>query len=71
MKRGLESRRGLAHPVQVKMARAAEAEEVFDAISYAKGGSLVRMVYSLLPGARRPVVQASRRNAPALAKRGE
>ena len=33
---------------QVPIKRAEEVEEVFDAISYSKGGSVVRMIYSVL-----------------------
>jgi len=37
-----------SHPIQVDIATAAEVDEIFDAISYCKGGSLVRMVQSYL-----------------------
>ncbi|CAJ1420655.1 unnamed protein product [Effrenium voratum] len=37
-----------SHPIQVPIKRAEEVEEVFDAISYSKGGSVVRMIYSVL-----------------------
>mmetsp|Transcript_1550 Transcript_1550/g.3923 ORF Transcript_1550/g.3923 Transcript_1550/m.3923 type:complete len:885 (-) Transcript_1550:120-2774(-) len=37
-----------SHPIQVPIAHAEEVEEVFDAISYCKGGSVVRMIYSVL-----------------------
>eukprot|EP00667_Euglena_gracilis_P009005 EG_transcript_9139 len=37
-----------SHPIQVPIAHASEAEEVFDAISYSKGGSLVRLMYAVL-----------------------
>mmetsp|Transcript_39333 Transcript_39333/g.117666 ORF Transcript_39333/g.117666 Transcript_39333/m.117666 type:complete len:889 (+) Transcript_39333:69-2735(+) len=37
-----------SHPIQVPIAKAQEVEEVFDAISYCKGGSVVRMIYAVL-----------------------
>jgi len=37
-----------SHPIQVPIGRAEEVEEVFDAISYCKGGSVVRMIYAVL-----------------------
>jgi aminopeptidase N len=37
-----------SHPIQVPIKEAVEVEEVFDAISYSKGGSVVRMIYSVL-----------------------
>jgi len=37
-----------SHAIQVPIERAEEVEEVFDAISYSKGGSVVRMIYALL-----------------------
>eukprot|EP00668_Euglena_longa_P003364 GGOE01003939.1.p1 GENE.GGOE01003939.1~~GGOE01003939.1.p1 ORF type:complete len:881 (+),score=297.17 GGOE01003939.1:348-2645(+) len=37
-----------SHPIQVPIMHAQEVEEVFDAISYCKGGSLVRMLYRVL-----------------------
>merc|ERR1740133_735652 len=37
-----------SHPIQVPIGKAEEVEEVFDAISYCKGGSVVRMIYSVL-----------------------
>lgn len=37
-----------SHPVEVPIARAEEVEEVFDAISYCKGGSVVRMAHAVL-----------------------
>merc|ERR1719327_2418277 len=37
-----------SHPIQVPIAHAEEVEEVFDAISYAKGGSVVRMIFAVL-----------------------
>jgi aminopeptidase N len=37
-----------SHPIQVPIGRAQEVEEVFDAISYCKGGSTVRMIYAVL-----------------------
>jgi len=37
-----------SHPIQVPIANASEVEEVFDAISYCKGGSMVRMLYAVL-----------------------
>jgi len=37
-----------SHPIQVDIATAAEVDEIFDAISYCKGGSLVRMIQSYL-----------------------
>eukprot|EP00929_Paragymnodinium_shiwhaense_P078270 TRINITY_DN40547_c0_g1_i1.p1 TRINITY_DN40547_c0_g1~~TRINITY_DN40547_c0_g1_i1.p1 ORF type:complete len:870 (-),score=221.05 TRINITY_DN40547_c0_g1_i1:33-2642(-) len=37
-----------SHPVEVPIHKAEEVEEVFDAISYAKGGSIVRMAYAIL-----------------------
>ncbi|CAE7877035.1 NPEPPS [Symbiodinium necroappetens] len=37
-----------SHPIQVPIGHAEEVEEVFDAISYCKGGSVVRMIYSVL-----------------------
>jgi puromycin-sensitive aminopeptidase len=37
-----------SHPIQVPMARAEEVEQVFDAISYCKGSTVVRMVAGVL-----------------------
>jgi len=37
-----------SHPIQVAIHRAEEVEEVFDAISYCKGGSVVRMIKAVL-----------------------
>lgn len=37
-----------SHPIQVPIANASEVEEVFDAISYCKGGSMVRMLFAVL-----------------------
>eukprot|EP00755_Sulcionema_specki_P004815 Sspe_Gene.31077::Locus_15342_Transcript_1_1_Confidence_1.000_Length_2719::g.31077::m.31077/K08776/NPEPPS; puromycin-sensitive aminopeptidase len=37
-----------SHPVQVDIPRAEAVDEVFDHISYCKGGSVVRMVYSVV-----------------------
>jgi len=37
-----------SHPIQVPIKHAHEVEEVFDAISYCKGGSVVRMIYAVL-----------------------
>mmetsp|Transcript_50293 Transcript_50293/g.145843 ORF Transcript_50293/g.145843 Transcript_50293/m.145843 type:complete len:890 (-) Transcript_50293:64-2733(-) len=37
-----------SHPIQVPIKNAEEVEEVFDAISYCKGGSVVRMIYAVL-----------------------
>eukprot|EP00668_Euglena_longa_P000610 GGOE01000746.1.p1 GENE.GGOE01000746.1~~GGOE01000746.1.p1 ORF type:complete len:882 (-),score=313.77 GGOE01000746.1:304-2592(-) len=37
-----------SHPIQVPIAHASEVEEVFDSISYSKGGSLVRMLFAVL-----------------------
>ncbi|CAE8641584.1 unnamed protein product, partial [Polarella glacialis] len=37
-----------SHPIQVPIKHAEEVEEVFDAISYCKGGSVVRMLYAVL-----------------------
>jgi len=37
-----------SHPIQVPIGKAEEVEEVFDAISYMKGGSTVRMIYAVL-----------------------
>eukprot|EP01059_Diplonema_ambulator_P017204 TRINITY_DN29182_c0_g1_i1.p1 TRINITY_DN29182_c0_g1~~TRINITY_DN29182_c0_g1_i1.p1 ORF type:complete len:879 (+),score=398.09 TRINITY_DN29182_c0_g1_i1:60-2696(+) len=37
-----------SHPILVPIARAESVEEVFDLISYCKGGSVIRMIYSLL-----------------------
>eukprot|EP00405_Crypthecodinium_cohnii_P010223 CAMPEP_0206429112 /NCGR_PEP_ID=MMETSP0324_2-20121206/6049_1 /ASSEMBLY_ACC=CAM_ASM_000836 /TAXON_ID=2866 /ORGANISM="Crypthecodinium cohnii, Strain Seligo" /LENGTH=882 /DNA_ID=CAMNT_0053894735 /DNA_START=32 /DNA_END=2680 /DNA_ORIENTATION=+ len=37
-----------SHPIQVPIKKAQEVEEVFDAISYCKGGSVVRMIYAVL-----------------------
>uniref|UniRef100_A0A7S4F5X8 Aminopeptidase n=2 Tax=Chrysotila carterae TaxID=13221 RepID=A0A7S4F5X8_CHRCT len=37
-----------SHPIQVPIAKAEEVEQVFDAISYCKGGSVVRMVHAIL-----------------------
>eukprot|EP00931_Biecheleriopsis_adriatica_P019080 TRINITY_DN13114_c0_g1_i2.p1 TRINITY_DN13114_c0_g1~~TRINITY_DN13114_c0_g1_i2.p1 ORF type:complete len:898 (-),score=224.58 TRINITY_DN13114_c0_g1_i2:61-2694(-) len=52
---GMEQQRALqldamrsSHPIQVPIAHAEEVEEVFDAISYCKGGSVVRMIYAVL-----------------------
>ena len=41
---GLQS----SHPIQVPIAHAEEVEQVFDAISYCKGGSVVRMIRAVL-----------------------
>jgi len=41
---GLQS----SHPIQVPIAHAEEVEQVFDAISYCKGGSVVRMISAVL-----------------------
>ena len=35
-------------PIQVPIKRAEEVEQVFDAISYCKGGSVVRMVHAVV-----------------------
>jgi len=37
-----------SHPIQVPIRRAEEVEEVFDAISYCKGASVVRMVKAVI-----------------------
>lgn len=37
-----------SHPIQVPIAHAEEVEQVFDAISYCKGGSVVRMICAVL-----------------------
>lgn len=37
-----------SHPIQVPIAHAEEVEQVFDAISYCKGGSVVRMIQAVL-----------------------
>lgn len=37
-----------SHPIQVPIAHAEEVEEVFDAISYCKGASVVRMAHAVL-----------------------
>mmetsp|Transcript_17250 Transcript_17250/g.23737 ORF Transcript_17250/g.23737 Transcript_17250/m.23737 type:complete len:895 (-) Transcript_17250:165-2849(-) len=37
-----------SHPIQVPIYHAEEVEEVFDAISYCKGGSVVRMIKAVL-----------------------
>lgn len=37
-----------SHPIQVPIKRAEEVEQVFDAISYCKGGSVVRMVHAVV-----------------------
>eukprot|EP00927_Polykrikos_kofoidii_P021662 TRINITY_DN20438_c0_g1_i1.p1 TRINITY_DN20438_c0_g1~~TRINITY_DN20438_c0_g1_i1.p1 ORF type:complete len:884 (-),score=168.66 TRINITY_DN20438_c0_g1_i1:86-2737(-) len=37
-----------SHPIQVPIKRAEEVEEVFDAISYCKGGSVIRMIFAVL-----------------------
>lgn len=37
-----------SHPIRVPIAKAEQVEEVFDAISYTKGGSTVRMIYAVL-----------------------
>eukprot|EP01063_Lacrimia_lanifica_P006861 TRINITY_DN14338_c0_g1_i1.p1 TRINITY_DN14338_c0_g1~~TRINITY_DN14338_c0_g1_i1.p1 ORF type:complete len:362 (+),score=109.67 TRINITY_DN14338_c0_g1_i1:641-1726(+) len=39
---------GTSHPIKVPIARAEHVEEVFDEISYFKGGSVVRMAFQLL-----------------------
>jgi puromycin-sensitive aminopeptidase len=41
---GLQS----SHPIQVPIGHAEEVEQVFDAISYCKGGSVVRMICAVL-----------------------
>ena len=38
----------ILHPPQVPIANAEEVEQVFDAISYCKGGSVVRMVHAVV-----------------------
>ena len=40
-----------SHPIQVPIGRAETVEEVFDAISYCKGGAVVRMIYAVLGAA--------------------
>jgi len=37
-----------SHPIQVPIAHAEEVDQVFDAISYCKGGSVVRMICAVL-----------------------
>jgi puromycin-sensitive aminopeptidase len=37
-----------SHPIQVPIGHAEEVEQVFDAISYCKGGSVVRMIQAVL-----------------------
>jgi puromycin-sensitive aminopeptidase len=37
-----------SHPIQVPIHHAEEVEQVFDAISYCKGGSVVRMIRAVL-----------------------
>jgi len=37
-----------SHPIQVPIANASDVEEVFDAISYCKGGATVRMLHAVL-----------------------
>merc|ERR1719203_2387382 len=37
-----------SHPIQVPIKHAEEVEEVFDSISYAKGGTVIRMAKSML-----------------------
>jgi puromycin-sensitive aminopeptidase len=37
-----------SHPIQVPIVRAEEVEQVFDAISYCKGSTVVRMAYSFI-----------------------
>ena len=37
-----------SHPIQVPIHHAEEVEEVFDAISYCKGGSVVKMIKAVL-----------------------
>jgi len=37
-----------SHPIQVPIAHAEEVDQVFDAISYCKGGSVVRMIHAVL-----------------------
>jgi aminopeptidase N len=37
-----------SHPVQVPIREAAEVEQVFDAISYCKGGAIVRMAHAVV-----------------------
>eukprot|EP00930_Biecheleria_cincta_P002219 TRINITY_DN103242_c0_g1_i1.p1 TRINITY_DN103242_c0_g1~~TRINITY_DN103242_c0_g1_i1.p1 ORF type:complete len:975 (-),score=139.94 TRINITY_DN103242_c0_g1_i1:85-3009(-) len=44
---GLDGLRS-SHPIEVPIRQAKEVDEVFDAISYSKGGSVVRMVCGLL-----------------------
>eukprot|EP00959_Pyramimonas_sp_CCMP1952_P271066 5667289-Pyramimonas_sp.AAC.1 len=44
---GLDALRN-SHPIEVPIYRAQEVDEVFDLISYAKGGSVVRMVHGFL-----------------------
>lgn len=44
---GLDALRS-SHPIEVPIRQAKEVDEVFDAISYSKGGSVVRMIRGLL-----------------------
>ena len=37
-----------SHPIQVPIPTAEEVDEIFDAISYCKGGSVIRMIYATL-----------------------
>jgi len=37
-----------SHPIQVPIKNVEEVQEVFDTISYCKGGSVIRMIYALL-----------------------
>jgi puromycin-sensitive aminopeptidase len=37
-----------SHPIQVPIPKAEDVDEVFDAISYCKGGSVLRMIYATL-----------------------
>ena len=37
-----------SHPIQVAIDNAEDVEQVFDAISYCKGGSVIRMAHALL-----------------------
>jgi aminopeptidase N len=46
---GLQS----SHPIEVEVYSSAEINEIFDAISYAKGASVIRMVANFLVRRRR------------------
>ena len=37
-----------SHPIQVPIPRGEDVQQIFDAISYCKGGSVIRMAFAAL-----------------------